>query len=191
MTSLIVFWILGAISIVGAIGVVLDRNVVRASLMLLIALLGVAGVFLVAFAEFLALTQILVYGGAVTIVVLFAILLTRTTELTTRLDNPHRPLAAIAAIAVFVLLALTFVASDVPEADGPAGVGAADSTSPTAGFEAVGESLFTQWAVPFEVASLILLVAMIGAIALARDRKADEEIDSSLGAGSGGESERA
>ncbi len=183
MTSLIVFWILGTISIVGAIGVVLDRNVVRASLMLLVALLGVAGVFLVAFAEFLALAQILVYGGAVTIVVLFAIMLTRTTELTARLDNPHRPLAAIAAIAVFVLLTLTFIASDVPEAGGPASVGTVDSTSPIAGFEAVGESLFTQWAIPFEVASLILLVAMVGAIALARDREGAEKADSSLGGG--------
>jgi NADH:ubiquinone oxidoreductase subunit 6 (subunit J) len=181
VTSLIVFWILGTISIVGAIGVVLDRNVVRASLMLLVALLGVAGVFLVAFAEFLALAQILVYGGAVTIVVLFAIMLTRTTELTARLDNPHRPLAAIAAIAVFVLLTLTFIASDVPEAGGPASVGTVDSTSPTVGFEAVGESLFTQWAIPFEVASLILLVAMVGAIALARDREGAEKADSSLG----------
>ena len=181
MTSLIVFWILGAISIAGAVGVVLDRNVVRASLMLLMALLGVAGVFLVAFAEFLALAQILVYGGAVTIVVLFAIMLTRTTELTTRLDNPHRPLAAIAAISVFVLLCLTFIASDVPEAESPASVGAVESTSPTAGFEAVGESLFTDWAIPFEVASLILLVAIVGAIALARDREADDAVGSSPG----------
>lgn len=111
--DLIVFYILSAVTVIGALGVVLDRNVVRATLMLLIALLGVAGIFLTAFAEFLALAQILLYGGAVTIVVLFSIMLTRTGDLRINLDNPQRPLAAVIAISAFVLLTLTFTYSDI------------------------------------------------------------------------------
>ncbi len=100
--DLIVFYALSAVAVGGSLGVVLDRNVVRATLMLLVALLGVAGIFLVAFAEFLALAQILIYGGAVTIVVLFSIMLTRTADLRVHLDNPQRPLAALIAISAFV-----------------------------------------------------------------------------------------
>ncbi len=107
--DLIVFYILSAVTVIGALGVVLDRNVVRATLMLLIALLGVAGIFLTAFAEFLALAQILLYGGAVTI-----------------------------------------------------------------------DVLFNQWAIPFEIASVVLLVAMIGAIALAPSDDPDEPDASAL-----------
>ncbi len=166
--ELIVFYVLSAITVIGALGVVLDRNVVRATLMLLIALLGVAGIFLVAFAEFLALAQILLYGGAVTIVVLFSIMLTRTADLRVNLDNPQRPMAALIAIAAFVLLTLTFANSDIGELDGTTSVAIPGADVGSSGFETVGDVLFNQWAIPFEIASLVLLVAMIGAIALAR-----------------------
>ena len=79
-TQLVVFYLLGAVTVLSSLGVVLTRNVVHAAFMLLVALLAVAGIFLVAVAEFLALAQILIYGGAVTVVVLFAIMLTRTDD---------------------------------------------------------------------------------------------------------------
>ena len=172
--ELIVFYVLSAITVIGALGVVLDRNVVRATLMLLIALLGVAGIFLVAFAEFLALAQILLYGGAVTIVVLFSIMLTRTADLRVNLDNPQRPMAALIAIAAFVLLTLTFVNSDIAELDETTSVATPGADAGSSGFETVGDVLFNQWAIPFEIASLVLLVAMIGAIALARSDDPDD-----------------
>ena len=174
--DLIVFYALSVITVVGALGVVLDRNVVRATLMLLIALLGVAGIFLVAFAEFLALAQILIYGGAVTIVVLFSIMLTRTADLRVNLDNPQRPLAALIAISAFVLLTLTFVYSDIDELDETTSVAVGGDKSGSSGFETIGDVLFNQWAIPFEIASLVLLVAMIGAIALARGDDPDEPL---------------
>ncbi len=172
--ELIVFYALSAITVIGALGVVLDRNVVRATLMLLIALLGVAGIFLVAFAEFLALAQILLYGGAVTIVVLFSIMLTRTADLRVNLDNPQRPMAALIAIAAFFLLTLTFVNSDIGELDETTSVAIPGADAGSSGFETVGDVLFNQWAIPFEIASLVLLVAMIGAIALARSDDPDD-----------------
>ncbi len=176
--ELIVFYVLSAITVIGALGVVLERNVVRATLMLLIALLGVAGIFLVAFAEFLALAQILIYGGAVTIVVLFSIMLTRTADLRVNLDNPQRPMAALIAIAAFVLLTLTFVNSDIGELDETTSVATPGADAGSSGFETVGDVLFNQWAIPFEIASLVLLVAMIGAIALARSDDQDETLAS-------------
>jgi NADH:ubiquinone oxidoreductase subunit 6 (subunit J) len=166
--SVIVFYVVAVVTVVGALGVVLDRNVVRATLSLLIAMLGVAGIFLVAFAEFLALAQILIYAGAVTIVILFAIMLTRTTDLNINLDNPQRPVAFLIAVGAFVLLTLTFVYSDVPQLEEPTNVAVTSAESNSTGFETVGDALFNQWAIPFEIASVILLVAMVGAIALAR-----------------------
>ncbi len=141
----------------GGLGVVLTRNVVHAALFLLLSLLAVAGLYLLVFAEFLALVQVLIYGGAIVIVLLFAIMLTRSDEYPRISDNPQWPLAIVAALAVFGVLAAAFLWKRPPDtgAEGP-------------GLTVIGESLFTQWAVPFEVASIVLLVALIGAIVIAR-----------------------
>lgn len=167
--QLVVFYLLGAITVLSSLGVVLTRNVVHAAFLLLVALLAVAGIFLVAVAEFLALAQILIYGGAVTVVVLFAIMLTRSDDLP-RADNTQWPLALLAGVGVFALLVVVFVASDVASLDSATGV----ATDTESGFEALGLGLFTDWAIPFEVASLVLLVALIGAILLARSAEDGE-----------------
>ena len=75
--SLILFYIAATLVILGGIGVVITKNIVYAAFSLLVSMIGIAGVFLLAFAEFLALVQILIYGGAVVIVILFALMLTR------------------------------------------------------------------------------------------------------------------
>lgn len=162
--QLAIFYVLAGVTILGSLGVVLSRNVVHAAFMLLLALLAVAGIFLVAVAEFLALAQILIYGGAVTVVVLFAIMLTRT-DSQPRADHSQRPLAILAAVGVFALLVVTFVSSDIGTVQSTRGVG----TESDSAFEALGLTLFTDWAIPFEMASLVLLVALIGAIMLARN----------------------
>lgn len=167
--QLVVFYLLAAVTVLSSLGVVLSRNVVHAAFMLLLALLAVAGIFLVAVAEFLALAQILIYGGAVTVVVLFAIMLTRTDD-QPRADHSQRPLALLAAAGVFVLLVVAFVASDVATVQGTTGVGSESVSA----FETLGFALFTDWAIPFEMASLVLLVALIGAIMLARSAEDGE-----------------
>ena len=156
--SLVVFYLLGTICLGGALGVVVSRNVVHAALLLLVSLMGVAGLFLLLLAEFLALVQVLIYGGAIIIVVLFVIMLTRVQEFRAMRDNPQWPLALVAALAVFGLLAAAMIKGAPSE-----------STRGSVAFSELGESLFTQWAVPFEVASLVLLVALIGAIVIARE----------------------
>ena len=158
MIALVLFYLAAAISIGGALGVVMTRNVVHATLFLLIALIGIAGVYLLVLADFLALVQVLIYGGAIVIVLLFALMLTRLQEFQGSLENPQWPLAAVSSISLFVVMIAAIVSSN------KRGNEEAIHTD----FRDIGSSLFTQWAIPFEVASILLLVALIGAIVIAR-----------------------
>jgi NADH-quinone oxidoreductase subunit J len=151
------FIILAVFTLGGGLAVVVTRNVVHAALALLVSLVAVAGIYLVLYAEFLALVQVLIYGGAIIIVLVFAIMLTRSGDYPRTSDNKQWPLAALAAMGLLGVLVPAF-AIDAVE----------DTESQNAPFTGIAESLFTTWAVPFEVASLVLLVALIGAIIIAR-----------------------
>lgn len=155
--SLVLFYVTGALTLGGALVVVMSRNIVYAAFGLLASMVGVAGLFLLAFAEFLALAQLLIYGGAIVIVILFALMLTRIEDFESLSDHPQWPIAAIVAIAVFGVIAATVVGTAVPA-----------SERASISFTALGTSLFTEWAVAFEVASLVLLVALIGAVVMVR-----------------------
>ena len=155
--SLVLFYLFGVLTLGAAVGTVITRNVVYAALFLLASLMGVAGLFVLLLAEFLALVQVLIYGGAITIVLLFAIMLTRTEEFSLMRDNPQKPLAVVAGLAVFGVLVAALLNS-VPDLD----------VRESVGFEDLSADLFSRWAIPFEVASLLLLVALIGAIVIAR-----------------------
>ncbi|MSQ22932.1 MAG: NADH-quinone oxidoreductase subunit J [Dehalococcoidia bacterium] len=158
MTSLVLFYLAGTLTLGGAVGVVGTRNIVHAALFLLASLMGVAGIYLLVFAEFLALVQVLIYGGAIVIVVLFALMLTRLQEFRGSMENRQWPVAVVAAVVLFGVIAAAIVRTGTPaglERQGP-------------GVQDIGTALFTQWAIPFEVASVLLLVALIGAIVIAR-----------------------
>lgn len=155
--TLAVFYLLSVLTLGGAIGVVASRNVVYAALSLLLSLAAVAGLFVLLLAEFLALVQILIYAGAITIVLLFALMLTRVEEFARVRDNPQWPLALVGAGAVLGIFIAAF-----------ARFSPATQELRRVEFSALGSALFTQWAIPFEVASLVLLVALIGAIVIAR-----------------------
>ena len=179
--ALALFAIVALFTLGGAVGVVATRNVVHAALFLLLSLLGAAGVYLLLFAEFLALVQVLIYGGAVTIVVLFAVMLTRSSEYPRITDNRQWPLAILAALAVSGILAAAFWLAPAPDAQPQAPE-----------FTGLAASLFTKWALPFEIASLVLLVALIGAIIIARQQSvgisdADAIPDTGPGAPAGGD----
>ena len=160
----ILFVLFGGLTLVGGIGLVATRNVVHAALFLLLSLSAVAGLYLVLLAEFLALVQVLIYGGAVIIVVLFAIMLTRNSEYPRISDNRQWPLAAITSLALAVIFGVAMWQS---------ASSATDSNSPV--FADLGNSLFTRWAVPFEIASIVLLVALIGALIIARSDSSREK----------------
>ena len=160
----VIFYFVAALTVLGGLGVVLARNVVHSALFLILALLAVAAVFLLLAAEFLAIVQILIYGGAVTILILFAMMLTRVRDLPGALDGPQRPLAALAAAAFLGLSILAVVSAEWP--------GETEKITPVK-FEELGDALFRNWAAPFEVASLVLLVALVGANILARGEEGE------------------
>ncbi len=164
--GLALFYIASALTLFGAIGVVTTRNVVYAALFLLVSLAGVAGAFVLLYAEFLALVQVLIYGGAIIIVILFALMLTRTGEYEASGENRRWPFAAAVSIGLFALLAYAFVSDSVRY----------NSATRTAiDVEELGKALFEQWAVPFEIASIVLIVALIGAVVIGRAAPEEDE----------------
>jgi NADH-quinone oxidoreductase subunit J len=160
----VIFYFVAALTVLGGLGVVLARNVVHSALFLIAALLAVAAVFILLSAEFLAIVQILIYGGAVTILILFAMMLTRVRDMPGALDGPQRPFAALAAAAFLALSILAVVSAEWP--------GETEEITVIA-FSDLGDKLFRNWAAPFEVASLVLLVALVGAIILARGEEGE------------------
>ncbi len=160
----VIFYFVAALTVLGGLGVVLARNVVHSALFLIVALMAVAAVFILLSAEFLAIVQVLIYGGAVTILILFAMMLTRVRDMPGALDGPQRPFAALAAAAFLALSILAVVSAEWP--------GETEEITVIA-FSDLGDKLFRNWAAPFEVASLVLLVALIGAIILARGEEGE------------------
>ena len=158
-----VWWLLAGVIVGGALGAVLLRNVVHAALCLVIVALGIAGMFLLLASEFLALVQILVYGGGVTILLLFGLMLTNAREDPIVADGSQKPFAFGVGIALGAVIAGAMLDADWHTGD-----------RAVVAFNAIGERLFRDFGVPFEVASLVLIVALVGAIAIAR-RDQDEE----------------
>jgi len=162
----VIFYFIAAITVVAGVGVVGSRNVAYAALSLVFTLLAVAALYILLATEFLALVQVLLYAGGVAILLLFALMLTRARDLSQALDNAQKPLAVVAGLALLGVLVATAVLTTWPrEASEPALVG----------FETIGDSLFRTWVVPFEVASLVLLIALVGGIVLARSEEEEEE----------------
>ena len=162
--SLAVFLTATLATLAGALGVVLARNIVYAAFALLLSLIGVAGIFLTAFAEFLALVQILICGGAIVIVILFTLILTRPTDFGTLTDKRQWPLAALVALCIFAVMALAILTTEIRTVD----------TQQTVPFSELATALFKEWAIPLEITSLILLVALIGSIVMVASSKGRE-----------------
>jgi len=154
----IAFWMLAAFTAVTAIFTVTTRNVVHSALGLSAALIGAAALFILFGAQFVGLAQILIYVGAVVILFMFGIMLTGT-SIRPVVDNDQRVMAALVAVAVFIVLAAGILTSF-----GGRKV-RFDVAFPTV---AIGHALFTTWVLPFEAVSILLLAALVGAIVLAR-----------------------
>lgn len=159
-----IFYVVAAVTVIGALGVVSARNIVHSALFLILALIAVAAIFILLAAEFLAVVQVLIYGGAVTILILFAMMLTRVRDMPAAMDGPQRPFAALAAAAFMGVSILAIVSTDWP--------GQTDKIN-VVSLNQIGSALFTTWAVPFEIASLVLTVALLGAIILARGEEGE------------------
>ncbi len=156
----VAFGVIAAIVIIGALRVVTSNNVVHAALWLVAVLAGVGGSFLLLGAEYVGVTQILIYIGAIVVLFLFGIMLTRApigheVQLTAR----NWPMGLVVAIPIAGVLGYTLI-----DAFGADHVG-----NDTRQFTAtVADTMFESYLIPFEVISVLLLAALIGAIVLAR-----------------------
>ena len=158
------FYYLAAASIASAGLAVTRSNPIHSMLWVLALFLHVAGIFVLVGAQFLAAVQVIVYAGAILVFYLFFVmLLDLPSETAGRRFGAHWPLAAAAGAAFAFLL----VRWHEPGLATPTPAAAADA-APVAHVAAVGMALFTEFALPFEIVSLVLLVAIVGAVVVAR-----------------------
>jgi NADH-quinone oxidoreductase subunit J len=160
----VTFWILAVVMVAAAIGVVRSQNVVHAALYLVVVLAGAAAQYILLVAEFVAWVQVLIYIGAIVILFLFGIMLTRAPMKTEgTLDNHQRFASAVVSLFLFGVLTALLV-----DAYGN------DQIHPTTKLVAIGSannvasSMFRNYLVPFEVVSMLLLAALVGAVVIAR-----------------------
>ena len=163
------FFVLAAVVLLAALAVVLLKNIFRAGLSLLLCFLGVAGIYVTLGADFLAAVQVLIYVGAIGILLLLALMLTREAPR----GSPEGRLATVSAIlGGLVLVVLGFAAWRTPW--NVVATSLTDLPTPQPTTEALAQGLFTLeggWVLPFEIASVMLLAAIIGAIVLVMERK--------------------
>jgi NADH-quinone oxidoreductase subunit J len=160
----VVFWLLALLAIVSAIGVVTMPNVVHAALFLILSLLAVAGFYILLSSEFLALVQVLIYAGAVATIILFGLMLTRGRELPNVGPGGQWPLGLLGALALVGVLLTAILDSEWPRDAGEVTL---------VGINALGAVLFRDWLLPFELASLVLLVALIGAVVISSQEEGE------------------
>jgi NADH-quinone oxidoreductase subunit J len=156
------FTVMAVVGSLAAIRLVTAKNVVHAALYLVVTLLSVGGVYLVLAAEFVAWVQILIYVGAIVILFLFGLMLTKAPIGREALDNQQRVVALIVALGV--LAGLVLLLNGAFDWNDDANQISAAQTDTLA----IGTSLFRSYVLPFEAISFLLLAALIGAIVLAR-----------------------
>jgi NADH-quinone oxidoreductase subunit J len=163
----VVFLVAGAAVLAGALGVVLASHPVHSALMLVLTLFGVAVLFVAQQAHFLAAVQVIVYAGAIVVLFLFVIMLLgvdRSENVHTEPLRGQRPVAYLAGLGVIAAVFLLARTAWVSGADSVAG--AADG--PGSNVEKVARSLFTRYLLAFEMTSVLLVIAVVGAVVLAR-----------------------
>jgi NADH-quinone oxidoreductase subunit J len=156
----VAFWIIAVTMAAAAVGVVTMKNIVHAALALVVVLAGVAAQYILLQAEFLGIVQVLIYIGAVLVLFLFGIMLTRAPmRRSAEYDNDQRVLAGLVAALIFGVLA--YLLTDEFGGD------RLHLAQPTQ-TSALADSIFRTYVVAFEAVSMLLLAALIGAIVLAR-----------------------
>jgi NADH-quinone oxidoreductase subunit J len=166
-----VFGLLGIVCLAAGVLVVTVRNVIHAALWLVVCFGALAGCYLVLTAEFVAWVQVLIYIGAVVVLMLFGAMLTRApigrmTAMADELDSRNRPIALLAALAAAGLLSTLVVTAF-------RGAYVDIHHTHTGDGRIIGASVFRYFVLPFEIASVLLLAALVGAIVLTRPDQPD------------------
>lgn len=170
--QLVSFALLGLIMLVGALGVVLLSNIVYSAFLMGLVFISIAGFYILLNAGFVAAAQVLVYVGAVNVLILFGIMLVNKQEDFIELKNAWVGKAATGAVCAGLFGLLSTMVTSHPWAI---------STAPAAGdkaIEVIGQHFFSDYLLPFELASVLLLIALVGAIILARREYIPDELAS-------------
>ena len=164
----VVFGLLGLVSLGAAVLVVTSRNVIHAALWLVVSFGALAGCYLVLTAEFVAWVQVLIYIGAIVVLMLFGAMLTRAPiGAVQELDSHNRPVAAVAGLASAGVLGTLVVAAFKGAYVDIHHTGIGDG-------KVIGTAIFRFFVLPFEIASVLLLAALVGAIVLTRGAPPEE-----------------
>jgi NADH-quinone oxidoreductase subunit J len=161
MAEQIAFNIIAVLILFCALMVVTLRNLVHCALFLVLTFMGVSGIYVLLHADFLAGVQVLIYVGAITVLLLFGIMLTR--RIAGRdiiVHNKQKLLGAAGALGLFAIIYVIVRGTEFAINQAPP----QDSTT------AIGQALVRTYVLPFELASIVLLVALVGAIIIARER---------------------
>ena len=156
----IAFWTLALLGVVSSLAVVLLKDIFRTALFLVLSFLSVAGLYITLQADFLAAAQILIYAGAISILLIFAVMLTRDVQRGSPSNNLLAPGLFLAG-TIFSAIIVAIFTTDWP---------LSTESAPEATTEILADALFNKFVLPFEVASVLLLAAMLGAIVIARER---------------------
>jgi NADH-quinone oxidoreductase subunit J len=171
IANAVFFYAFALLAVLGAVFTISRRSAVHSAVSLIVSLIGVAGIFLLQKAEFLFAVQILLYIGGVVVLFLFVIMLINLDEAASmRQFNLQWPLAIGAIVLAGLVIAASLLSGGYAEL--PSGSPPVEAEGNT---ERIADVLFSSYLVPFEVASLVLLVAVIGAVLLARRREPPEE----------------
>lgn len=163
MTAQLLFFYFGGMTIAGAVVAVLSPNLVYSALALLLTFIHIAGIYVLLNAEFIAAVQIIVYAGAILVLYLFVLMLFNPEEEKLYLHRQY-PVGIFLGVVVLCLMLFAAFRTEILGQQGNFTVEAVRSLGHT---DAIGRVLYTDYIFPFEIASLILLVAMFGSILLA------------------------
>jgi NAD(P)H-quinone oxidoreductase subunit 6 len=168
----VVFFAFAAMAVGGAAGCAFSRNIIYSAWSLLFAFMGVAGLYVFLGADFPAVAQVLIYVGGILVLILFAIMLTKQIGEDPKLTNAHVSLPAGALLGAAAVGTLSYMAVMAPWR-------IADKLNYESTAQGLGVAFLTDWLLPFEVASVVLLTALIGSVVIAR-KEIKETSDDSL-----------
>ncbi len=162
--QMIAFFIIAAVIVFGAIYIVTTRNIMHAVFMHLLTMSIIGGIYILLYAEFIAAMQVLIYAGAVTTMVIFALMLTKSQSVKEGIglavDNQQKGWAFITAAGFLAMLLYVLVPEKWPALEG--------AVKSKASVSALGKTIFGSYVLPFELISVLLLAALVGVIVLAR-----------------------
>jgi NADH-quinone oxidoreductase subunit J len=175
MLETILFYVFGVIAVVSAILVISQRNVVHSAMFLAVTLLSVAGIFLTLHAEFLAGVQVIVYVGGILVLFVFVIMLIALGRAETERQFNRQWMVAVVTSAILIVEFAYVIYKGKGSFVLPTAAATPAVLSVTGNSEQVGVALYTTYLLPFEIASILLLVAIVGAVVLAKKKTAAEE----------------